>query len=524
MSLRLRLSLLYSLILAMTLAAFGFAVYWTQSQYTWNWLKQDLVVSSRTISQSILQTLQPRPPDNQPGGRQPPGSGSAYPAPGDAAGAYPPPQSASAGPPGNAPGGGAPGDALQDAGAISFPTDAAFQQESAREIVRVLDPDGVRIASPYGDKEPRLPLSEAGLQAVRSGQDWWETGEVGGEDVLIYNRPVHVGSRMVGILQVARGLTERSQSLLALRRALIVAAILATLAAFTAGWLLTGVTLQPIRRISETAREIGQARDFTRRVAHPGPPDEVGQLAATFNAMLAQLEEAYHRLERALAEQRNFVADVSHELRTPLTTLRGNLGLFERGAALPPEDQADILNDMVAESDRLIRLVNELLAAARLDAGRSLAREPLAVYPLLEDAWRQALRQEPEREITLNAGADLTVAGDRDALKQVLLILLDNALKHTAGPVAIDAASQDQEVVIAVRDQGPGIPPELQAHVFDRFYKISRAADGDDGETPGVGLGLAIAKTLVEGQGGAIRVESRPGAGSAMIVTLPAAA
>src|SRR5262249_5357174 len=132
-----------------------------------------------------------------------------------------------------------------------------------------------------------------------------------------------------------------------------------------------------------TAQTIGDERDFTRRVLYTGPPDEVGQLASTFNSMLSRLEDAFQKVEHSLQMQRDFVADVSHELRTPLTTLRGNLGLLRRD--LPPEEQADILSDMVAESDRLIRLVNDLLTLARADTGRSLAKETVKVAEVVEE-------------------------------------------------------------------------------------------------------------------------------------------
>ena len=169
--------------------------------------------------------------------------------------------------------------------------------------------------------------------------------------------------------------------------------------------------------------------------------------------------------------QRNFVADVSHELRTPLTTLRGNLGLLRREPPTPPEEQADILSDMVEESDRLIRLVNDLLLMARADAGRSLARESLEVKPLLEECVRQACQLDQQRKISLDVTGEINIQGDRDALKQVVLILLDNALKHSDGAIQVKAALNSRHVELRVQDFGPGIPPDKLDHVFDRFYR-----------------------------------------------------
>jgi len=283
------------------------------------------------------------------------------------------------------------------------------------------------------------------------------------------------------------------------------------------GWTLSGLSLRPIQRITQTAQSIGEERDFTRRVDYNGPRDEVGQLASTFNQMLASLQEAYQKVEHALTMQRNFVADVSHELRTPLTTLRGNLGLLSRVPPTPAEEQADILTDMVDESDRLIRLVNDLLLLARADAGRSLAMEPLAIQPLMEETVRQARQLAMDREIRFESRPGLLISGDRDAFKQVLIILLDNALKHSDGEITLSAGRQNGLVVIRVRDHGPGIEPDLLEKVFDRFYRGEEAA-----VTPGFGLGLPIAKALTEGMMGTITVESEVGQGSTIILRFPA--
>ena len=158
--------------------------------------------------------------------------------------------------------------------------------------------------------------------------------------------------------------------------------------------------------------------------------------------MLAELESAYRQLEDALDSQRRFVADASHELRTPLTTVRGNIELLRREPPIAAEERAEVLADTTEEVDRLIRLVNQLLVLARADAGQALRRDPIPVQPLIEDVCRQARLLAPRTEIQCEAPADVLVQGDRDALKQVLLILVDNALVHTpAGtPVALTAS------------------------------------------------------------------------------------
>lgn len=369
------------------------------------------------------------------------------------------------------------------------------------------------ISSPFGRQEDALPLSDMGLQAVQNQQEWYEISTVSDEELLIYSRPVIVDNEVVYIVQAARSLTERNRTLRSLATTLLVAGSVVILVAFGIGWILSGITLQPIHRITQTAQTIGDERDFTRRVDYTGPPDEVGQLASTFNSMLSRLQDAFQKVEHSLQMQRDFVADVSHELRTPLTTLRGNLDLLRREPPMPAEEQTDILDDMVDESDRLIRLVNDLLLLARADAGRSLAKEPVDVSSLLEETVRQAHQLDSQRGISLKAAPGLQVMGDRDAIKQVLLIALDNALKHSSGDVNVTAKQNGAQVEIGVLDFGDGISPEKLERVFDRFYR------GEDSAIiPGFGLGLAIAKTLVDNMGGEITMESELGEGSTLTV------
>jgi signal transduction histidine kinase len=356
------------------------------------------------------------------------------------------------------------------------------------------------------------------LEALQTGAEWWESDSLQEQPMLIYSRPISADGEVAYILQIARPLSERNRSLQALSRTLIIASLVILVIAFGIGWLLSGITLRPIHRLTQTARAIGDERDFTRRVEYAGPADEVGQLATTFNSMLERLQDAYERLARSLDLQRSFVADVSHELRTPLTTLRGNLGLLRRNPPIPAEEQSDILNDMVDESDRLIRLVNDLLVLARAEAGRIFANEPVEVLPVLQETCRQAQQLDLERLISLEAPPDLCILGDRDAFKQVALIALDNALKHSDGEISISAALVAGQVEIRVQDHGEGIPAEKLEHIFDRFYRGDDAAD-----IPGFGLGLAIARTLVEGQNGTIAMESEVGKGSVLILRFSAA-
>ncbi|MDX9955993.1 MAG: HAMP domain-containing sensor histidine kinase, partial [Anaerolineae bacterium] len=414
MSIRLRLTLLYTLILALTLLLFGAALYTVQAQGTLNALKEELSRSGENTAQMVLRFYRGAsalPPDPPPGeDHRPP---------------------------------------LQDLSA-----EPVFQQLREREIVRVLDAEGVLVATPFAAASAALPLSAEGLDALRNHETWWEMATWEELRLLIYNRPVIVNDELIFIVQTARPLTEREDSLRTLSRTLLIAGALTTMVAFGIGWALAGAALRPIHRITQTAQAIGNERDFSQRVDYVGPDDEVGRLATTFNAMLVQLEEAYRRVSETLSLQRDFVADVSHELRTPLTTIRGNLALLRRTPPLPEAERGEILADAEVESERMTRLVNNLLLLARADAGPSLKKVPVAVTQVIVEACRQARQLDRQREIVEHISKDVTILGDRDALKQIALILLDNALKHSQGPITVAVRVEDSSALLEVRDVG----------------------------------------------------------------------
>ena len=473
MSIRLRLTLLYSVILALTLIAFSTSLYVTQSRATYDGIKANLVRQADGISS----------PRRFPG---------------------PPPQ-----PPAEvAPFEGAPPSVNLPSGALPG------RWTQTRSL------DGAVLSRTFDLGDLTLPLSPKGLSAVQNGTGWFETAQVEDQPVLIYSRSFETQGGAVEIAQVAFPIAQPEQSLRALRTILVIGCSLVIVAAFAIGWALAGTVLRPIHRITRTAQAIGAEHDFGRRVQHIGPTDEVGQLAITFNVMLAELESAYRQLEQTLESQRRFVADASHELRTPLTTVRGNIELLRREPPMDAQERAEVLADTKDEVERLIRLVHQLLVLARVDAGQSLQSAPLPIKPLLEDVCRQARLLAPQRTILCEPPPDVLVLGDRDTLKQVFLILLDNALAHTSPGATIEMTVVTAKglVVISVRDTGVGIAPDALPHIFERFYRGQVSRSG-----AGTGLGLSIAKELVEAQEGTITVESKVGQGSVFTVTLPQA-
>lgn len=219
--------------------------------------------------------------------------------------------------------------------------------------------------------------------------------------------------------------------------------------------------------------------------------------------------------------QQAFIADAGHELRAPLTLLRASAEVARQDVSPADEDLRALLDDVLVESDHLARLVDDLLLLARLDSGRlTVAREQVPVGPLLDDLSRQVSRLAGEKGVRVQTDAStVVVLGDPTRLRQALLILLDNALRFTpsGGTIRLSAVTRGNRGVLSVEDTGQGIPAAHLPHIFDRFYQVDSARTGSH-----AGLGLAIARTVVEAQGGRIAATSRSGAGTRVEISLPA--
>jgi two-component system OmpR family sensor kinase len=291
---------------------------------------------------------------------------------------------------------------------------------------------------------------------------------------------------------------------------------------------LMNTALRPLVDMERVSGHIA-AGDLSLRLDVPPAHDEIGRLARAFNSMVAQLEAAF-------ARQQRFVADVSHELRTPLTALGGSLEMLLLGADRGDASAARRLTrGMYAEVERMRRLVEDLLTLARLDEGRAgLRADVIAVGSVLNEVYEQAQQMAHGQQIDYAVAPDLPpIRADSERLRQVLLNLVVNALKYTpdSGRIDLSARREEQsyrggkrgeEVVIEVRDTGEGIPPEALPHVFERFYRADPARARSSPAGGGSGLGLAIAKSLVEAQGGQIAIASALGEGTIATVRLPA--
>ncbi len=284
------------------------------------------------------------------------------------------------------------------------------------------------------------------------------------------------------------------------------------LVALIAGWIIARAALRPIGRISRTVRAIGESRDLSRRINFIGPHDEVGRLADTFDGMMV-------RLEKAFETQKRFIADASHELRTPLTAIRGNAELMTRA---PADERELCLTAIRQESERMSRLVNDLLLLAEAD----IEEQPVHVQlidldDVVREAYHSSLVLAGDKVTVLLEHADpVSACADPDRIKQLLLNLLDNAVKFTlkGGTVSLSLRAERSVARIEVSDSGVGIPPEEQEAIFQRFYRVEEARS-----KRGSGLGLAICSWIVSAHNGSIDVRSEPDKGSTFTVRLPVA-
>ncbi len=327
----------------------------------------------------------------------------------------------------------------------------------------------------------------------------------------VYSYPLQLrGDQVTLWLQASQSLSGLYDTLDRLLTLMLLGVPFVLVMAAAGGLFLADRALRPVDRITRTAESI-DSHHLDRRLNHQGPPDELHRLAQTFDRML-------DRLDAAFASERRFTADASHELRTPLTVIKGHLEVgLNRARTL--EEYQEILRTIRAETDRLIRLANNLLYLARLDAAPARPQfEPVDLNELLALVADQAhlLAEEKAQHLYVDLPNLPIVYGSADHLIRLFLNLLDNAVKYTpeGGQITLRAVYEAPHVAITVTDTGCGIAPERLPHIFERFY---RAAD----RTPGTGLGLAIAQSIAREHGGRIEAASQLGRGSAFTVYLP---
>jgi|GEM_PF-1193433 heavy metal sensor kinase len=333
--------------------------------------------------------------------------------------------------------------------------------------------------------------------------------------VVVSNEPLRVRGRVVGSIQVGRSLQYSQRTLYNLLSIEIATLLIGLLLALISGYWLAGLALRPISRMSRAVNRM-QATDLHRRLIVPvQPTDEIETLGATFNRLFDRLEEAFE-------SQNRFVADASHELKSPLTAIRGHAQLIMKRGADNPDQLAGWSQTIIREADRLSRLVGELLMLAKGDHGVDTpVAEPVDLGSLAREV-ATSLQDVANRSIVVSVLSPdpVVVAGSPDRLRQVLINLIDNALRATqrGGEVSVRVAARDGAAELVVEDSGYGIAAEHLDRLFDRFYRVDAARDRAGG---GTGLGLAIVASIMRGHGGTISVSSEVGAGTTFTVRIP---
>ncbi len=377
--------------------------------------------------------------------------------------------------------------------------------------IRVLDTKG-QILQEVGAYRS-LPIPYDNLTRALQGKPNFVTLLLPTKDhkLRVYSAPITENTQPIGVIQVAHSLDEVNETLEKLLTTLIFSIPLLAIATALSGYFLAGRALSPIDNITRTAHQISSTKDLSARLNMPANDDEVGRLSATFDTMLAQLEDAFRR-------ERQFTSDASHELRTPLAAMQTILNSTMTRHRTPAEyEQA--LTDLSAETRRMRTLIEELLHLARRDSDHSTFNyEPVDLSLLLDDVLDSLypLAEKKGLGFTRKIEKHIVVTGDRDALVRLFANVLGNAIKYTqTGEILVAASAKKNVCEVTIKDSGIGIAAEHLSHIFDRFYRVEHARS-----TEGTGLGLSIALGVARAHGGDIHVDSIIGKGTTVTVQL----
>jgi heavy metal sensor kinase len=405
---------------------------------------------------------------------------------------------------------------LQGSGQVSIPNGLLRDTD----VFLLLSPEG-QVLTSQGSIPPTqvIQIVSTGLQITPRTNDpavlYWTSPASQNYVFILTPLQSHMGMEL-NFLLVFGGILDPNALVRRFLLTLVVGNLLTLAIALVGGFWLADRAMRPVKTITQAARTIGET-DLSRRL-NMKSKDELGELANTFDAMLARLQAAFER-------QRQFVADASHELRTPLTivNLETSRAISSRRS---PQEYQHALGIIHSENDFMTSLVNDLLTLARMDSGQSvIERKALDLSDVVVETIERLTPLANRNDVTLEAGSlpETSMLGDRQYLQQMLSNLVENGIKYTTGGekrVRVETGTADGNAWLRVSDTGPGIAPEHLPHLFDRFYQVDKArtrgtGSGSDPTAPsGSGLGLSIVQWIAHAHGGEVRVESTPGAGT----------
>jgi two-component system OmpR family sensor kinase len=388
--------------------------------------------------------------------------------------------------------------------------------------VTLLDPAGIVLGQLGGE------ISTGGSQATFSGMTLSQVAAKKGKHFTVHTGNPPSDTRAVAfvlpsnlgsvVIAVSLSSVEKTLHELGWLFLLISIAVL-ILIGLISRWLIT-LSLKPLLEVEVIAAAIADG-DLSARLPELQPSTEIGRLTKSLNTMLGRIEESFEQKDASESKLRRFVADASHELRTPLTAIRGFAELHRQGAVSGEVKTKELLGRIEKESIRMGSLVEDLLLLARMDEARPLALEPVDLSHLIDECVASARAAGPEHPITVQAVDDLYVLGDSKRIHQALANLLANARTHTPKGVQIKviAASEEKEITVSVKDNGPGLNEGDQTRIFERFFRVDPSRARHAGE--GSGLGLSIVDAVMKAHGGSVSVDSKPGEGALFTLHFP---
>ena len=403
--------------------------------------------------------------------------------------------------------------------ALDAARSTADELSSRGQMLAIYDWDGQLLAESGRDDDVQIvlpavddvPLDEPSLSTIAEEKDADDRHRLALLRVAFDSHDARY------VVVAGSTLEPTDEELEALRDTLAYVVPIALVLAGLGGWFLAQRSLAPVVAMAERARRLG-GEDLSGRLPVANPRDELGRLAATFNELLA-------RLEAAMVQQRRFMADASHELRTPITTTRTAANVALQQHHRDEADYRHTLTIIEQQAARLSRIVEDLFTLARADAGNYPVRmQPLYFDELIHEVVAAARILAATRQITIDVTdvPPVSITGDEELLRRLVVNLLDNAIRHSpdGGRVHIELHATDVRCQLTVSDSGPGIPEENQPHIFERFYRVdaARARGGADG---GAGLGLALVRWVATVHGGEVELSRSSPHGSSFTVVLP---
>lgn len=387
---------------------------------------------------------------------------------------------------------------------------------SPGKFIQILDNTGTVGQTSANLQAHPLPISIGALKKASNKETSFETLKISYSKypIRMVTYPVIENGEVTNILQIGTSLQTVQDTLQKLFLTLLLGVPASLILASFGGWFMAKKSLSPVNDITTAARLI-TAKNLDQKIDVPNPNDEVGRLAETFNEMISRLNDSFRQMNQ-------FSSDVSHELRTPLTILRGEMEVALRTRRTQEEYEA-VISSGLEEVERMSLMVEELLLLSKAEHGElKLNISDVPLHRLLDTAHGHAtiLARGKGLTISIRKSEEVYIQGDEMRLRQLLLNLVDNAVKYSPKGSEIDLSlSKNRECAyISVRDTGIGISNEDQDKIFERFYRVDKSRSREVG---GTGLGLAICKHIADAHGGGISVESERGKGTTFTVTLP---